>query len=47
MQQGFVHGSTVFATIRAKGGGGNDLLNESGNCSPNNTSDLYILYFIL
>ena len=45
VQQGYVHGSTVFATI--KGGGGNDLLSESGNCSSNNTSGLYILYFIL
>ena len=47
VQQGFVHGSTVFATIRTKGGGGNYLLSESGNCSPNNISGMYILYFIL
>ena len=38
VHQGFVHGSTVFATMKAKGGGGgNGLPSESGNSSSSNS----------
>lgn len=40
VHQGFVHGSTVFATIKAKGGGENGLPSESGNSSSSNSGVL-------